>query len=127
MKKLISTLISFTIAFSALTAFAENNTDEMQEILVSVKDRIGDTQKYSEFNSSSRKINDETVYRFEWSNSSENGWSYMNVDCNSDGVITSYDIYDSEQKHSDSGLSINRTKKADALKAAQEAVNRLNP
>lgn len=127
MKKFISALLSCTMLISAAPVFAENNTEETEKILVSVKERIGDTEKYKEFSSNSYSSKTGTIYNFNWNTSSDEEYSSLDVSCNSEGVITSYNIYDSSYETDGSKLSINRAKRADALKKAKEELNKLNP
>lgn len=127
MKKLISTLLSCALLISTVPIFAESNTEEMEKILLHVKERIGDTEKYDEFNSDSYTTKNSTVYNFRWNTSKDEHYSSLDVSCNSEGVITSFSIYDSEKNTDNSKLSISGTKRADALKKAQEEIKKLNP
>lgn len=124
MKKLLSAVLASALVVSVCPAFAEN-TDKMQEILSSVKERVGDTEKYENFTSNSYAQDDKkTIYRFEWS-TEKDGWETLNVRCTEDGIITSFNKYG--RRDLDDKLSINRAKKAEAKKAAEEAIAKLNP
>ena len=124
MKKLLSAALASALVISACPTFAEN-TDKMQEVLTSVKERVGDTEKYENFTSNSySKDGKTTIYRFEW-NTREDKWETLNVSCTEDGIITSLNKY-GKREHDDK-LSINRTKKSEAKKAAEAALLKLNP
>ncbi len=127
MKKIISTALALAVLLSSVSALARVNTEKMQEVLISVKERIGSTDSYPQFSSSERKTNQGTAYSFNWSNQGEHDWSELNVSANDEGIITSYNTYSSEKEPADSQLSINRPKKAEALIAAQKAIDKLNP
>lgn len=126
MKKLISVLLTFTFLFSSNMVLAENTTEEMERILVSVKNRVGDTEKYTEFNSNSYSTDSGTNYSFNWSFSDDKNHSSLSISCNDSGIITSYNTYDSKQ-YFQNKLSINGTKRKDALEIAKKEINKLNP
>jgi len=127
MKKILSTLLSFTLLLSASFTFAENNTEEMERLLVSVKSRIDDTEGYTEFSSNSYSSEYGTTYDFSWSHSDDKYYKSLNVSCNSEGIITYYSAYDSSKSNREKALSITGTKRAEALTVATEKVKQLNP
>lgn len=126
MKKLISAILCMAV-LAPSAVFAESNSDEMQKILASVKERVGDTEQYSEFNSSVDNDEYGTIYGFSWDDHTDGEWKNMNVACNGDGVITLYNVTGPDIGRESGRFSINRTPRAEALKKAQEAVDKLNP
>lgn len=127
MKKLLSSILAISFLLSNTAVFAENSTEELESLLVSVKNRIGDTDHFSEFNSNSRSSDSGTVYNFSWHDYNVDYPTTLYVTCNSEGVITSYSYHDPQPQKEKNFLSINGTKRAEALRIAKEAVKNLNP
>lgn len=125
MKKFISAILCAAL-FSSLSAFAAPEEPRLEEILASVKERVGGTDSFGEFSSDSFSNKFGTQYSFYWSDNEDGNWRDMSVTCNSDGVITSYSLYNSSHDSVDKP-TINRPTRATALSAAQEALDRLNP
>ncbi len=127
MKKILSLILSLIITLTPLNAFASEENRVMEELLKSVKERIGDTEKYTEFNINSYTSNEETFYTFSWNKFLNDTHEYLNLTANADGIITSYNIYSSKEELNDNKLSLNRPKRAEALKIAQEFIDNINP
>ena len=127
MKKIIYMLLIFAILISSTVAFAENNTEEMEQLLVSVKNRIGDTSQYPTFFFDSYSDEYSTIYTFQWESTDDGHYKSLNVSCNNNGVITSYNVYDPKNKSNKNNLSITGVKRADALAIAKQEIKKLNP
>ena len=127
MKKVLSSIISFILLLSSFPALANEDAKKIEDMLLSIKERIGNTEKYTEFNSNSYKNNFDTFYNFDWNLTSGEDHQYLNVTCNSKGIITSYSTYDSKDSYEDEKLSLNRKKRAEVLKTAQEFIDNINP
>ena len=79
MKKIISTLLSFSILFSTNIVWAEKDTEKMEQILVSVKNRIGDTTQYATLSYDSYSDEYQTSYSFQWESTDDDYYKYLNV------------------------------------------------
>ena len=125
MKKRLSGILAFALSFScANTVFAEDTT-EMQEVLLSVKERIVDTSVFDEFNSNLYESYGSKNYSFEWRNSENN--QYLSVQADSDGVITYYHYNDRNYYDNTSKPDMNKMSTDEAMKKAQELLTDLNP
>lgn len=123
MKKLITAALAMTMMFSSFArlAFADDN---MEKIIVDVKNRAGITDEYTDFSSDYYEYkNGFAEYSLSWE--MKDGDGYININYNSDGVITSYHKY-YENKYSN-GISMPKVSSDEAQKAAQEFVDKLNP
>lgn len=123
MKKTLSMLLAASMILST-TAFAAK-TDDMQSILSDVKTRIGDTDKYTDFDSSYSEEHGHKVYSFEWSAKEEDGLrSYMHISVNDSGLITDYSH---SSDYGDSKATVNRMSNDASAKKAKELIDKLNP
>ncbi|MDO5479786.1 MAG: hypothetical protein Q4G23_11560, partial [Clostridia bacterium] len=95
MKKIISLLLTFALLFT-VTAFAEEN-EKMKEVLLSVKERIPDTEEFENFESSERTRNGVTSYNFMWYSTGDD-YKEMSVRVTESGIITSYNFYKNEKR-----------------------------
>ena len=73
MKNTVALLMVLLMMFSVTVNADTAQTEKINDVLVSVKERIGSTDKYSDFNSGVSEYGNRTVYRFEWSNNDDNG------------------------------------------------------
>ena len=87
MKKALSLFLILLFIFSFIPAFA---SDDMEQILISLKKRIPSTEKYEEFNSRVNQYNNKTFYAFEWYSNADGKFSSMNVTVSDSGIITSF-------------------------------------
>ena len=127
MKKTVALLMVLLMMFSVTVNADTAQTEKINDVLVSVKERIGSTDKYSDFNSGVSEYGNRTVYRFEWSNNDDNGeYAYMNTAVDQNGVIIEYNVYSSgdnlERKPSVKGPSVD-----EAMKNAKILADKLNP
>ena len=125
MKKIISVLLCVCMTVGIMSAAFAADTDDMKKVLETVKSRIGSTDEYDKFESST-ETDDEgaTAYIFEWS-SSENKTN-LSVVAYSDGTIVDYMIYG--RNGSDESVPISeRASKAQLKAAAEGFVKQLNP
>ena len=123
MKKALSLFLILLFIFSFIPAFA---SDDMEQILISLKKRIPSTEKYEEFNSRVNQYNNKTFYAFEWYSNADGKFSSMNVTVSDSGIITSFSRYDSSTE-SENKININRPSYAEALLKAKELSKSLNP
>ena len=122
MKRIMSLLLIFALVFS-VTAFAEEN-ENMKEVLMSVKERIPDTEEFENFESTERTRNGITTYTFMWYNSGED-YREMSVRATESGFITSYNFYKNEKY--ENKPSINKPETKDFLEKAKELSRKMNP
>ena len=122
MKKIISLLLIFTFIFT-LTAFAGEN-EKMKEVLMSVKERIPDTEEFENFESTERTRNGITTYTFMWYNSGED-YREMSVRATESGLITSYNFYKNEKY--ENKPSVNKPETKEFLEKAKELSAKINP
>ena len=125
MKKIISVLLCVCMTVGIMSAAFAADTDDMKKVLETVKSRIGSTDEYDKFESST-ETDDEgaTAYIFEWS-SSENKTN-LSVTAYSDGTVVDYMIYG--RNGIDESVPISeRASKAQLKAAAEGFVKQLNP
>ncbi len=126
MKKLISSLLVLvTLLTAAVPVLAAADTTELEKIIVSVKERIGNMEEYGDFSANERQGTDGKVsYSLRWSDNTD-GFKSAYVNVASDGVITSYSR--SEEYHGDTGARIRSMDRKTAMEKAQTLVRKLNP
>ncbi len=123
MKKIVSLIAAAAVMMSFTSAFAENNADELQKVLVSVKPRVGVTDEYTEFTSRTFATDSGSSYMFNWS--TEDGGKNISVTAYEDGVITSYNSY--ERSDGYDGPKIASMPKEDAKAIAEAFEDKINP
>ena len=121
MKKLISIISAIAVCMSFTTALAAN-TDNMQEVLISVKSRIDVPDELSKFESSTETALYSTEYHFEWR--TEDYEKSVYVSCCDDGTITSYGYYDG---YRETEPKMSKMSAADAKAIAEDFVQKINP
>jgi len=123
MKKVISLVLLVAMLVSSVSVFANSITDKTQEILASVKERIGNTERFDEFNSASWDSDGFKVYEFSWE--MKDGNDYINISATESGVITNYYRY--HKREADDRITLSKISSDEALIKAQEMVDALNP
>ena len=126
MKKFLSVVLAAALTLPTTMGFAANGA-KSEEILRSVKDRIGSTEKYNKFDSSQSESTDGIMYDFSWETSDRDNYASLNVTVDANGIIRNYYKYDSSENDGDGKLSINKMTSEEAMKKAEALVNRLNP
>ena len=121
-KRLIALILVLMMVFS-ISAFCEENA-KMKEVLVSVKERIPDTEDFENFESSERVRNGITTYSFMWYNSGDD-YKEMSVRVTESGIITSYNFYRNENYARNP--SVNKPETKDFLEKAKELSGKINP
>lgn len=126
MKKLLSILLTICLLCSVVQpVFAATDTAKLEQLILSVKERIGNTDEYSEFTSrESQMENGKTSYTLQWT-APEKDYQSMSVTVTENGTITSYfnDYYvKGEDRPKINGISRNV-----ALENAKKLVQKLNP
>ncbi len=125
MKKIISILLTLCLIFSITPlVFSSEIQNSTETMLKQIKERIGDTSKYEDFNSSCSEYDGKTTYDFYWSTRKNDRYESFSLSCDSSGIITSY--YKSYSAYNDKP-SINKIPTDEALKKATELVKNLNP
>ena len=125
MKKIISLLLTFCFIAGTIPVMAKTDTAELETIILSVKDRIGNMEEYEDFSANERQGADGSVsYSLRWSDNSE-GYKSAYVNVTSEGIITSYSK--SEEYSGETGAKIRNIDRADIMNKAQLLVNELNP
>ena len=126
MKKLLSFLLSLSLCISAFPVFGAE-ADEMENILLAVKERIPDTEAFEEFNSSVMENNGAKTYSFDWSSNKDELYKSMSVSVLDNGIITNYRFYDDSINSYKLTPAINKLGYDEALIKAQKLVDDLNP
>lgn len=130
MKRAISVILSGIIAVGVCLPTAAEEATEAEKILATVKTRIGDTEKYDEFNSFVNEYDGVTNYHFSWSREDEGIYEALNLSTDENGVITDYCNYERalESIYSQNIFpSMNKISYTEALEKARELVKKLNP
>lgn len=123
MKKLITAALALSMTLSAFApcVFADDN---MEKIIIDVKNRAGITDEYPDFSSDYYESDNMTVYNLGWSDDEDK--KSISVTYNSDDVITSYNKYEWVDDP-EIDLSIPAISADEAKKAAQSFIDKLNP
>ncbi len=128
MKKIIAVLLCFGLAFMCTITYANPESDEVMQVLASIKSRIPDTNGFDTFNSSFDKNEKYCVYHFDWSkDSDDSSYEFMSLSVNSEGVITSYNKYDSKYEKTVSKPTVNRPTSDEILPHVIKEFNKINP
>ena len=99
MKKLLSLFMATALSFGTVctNAFAaENEKSTQQAVLEKIKYRLGNTDRYENFNASYYGETGQKQYSFDWS--TKDGKKSLSVSCTENGVITDYYSYDEDKK-----------------------------
>lgn len=126
MKKIVAFVVIMSMLICNMTSFAAGNK-KMEEVLKSVKERVGDTDIFDEFNSSESEYDGEIRYEFSWRTSDEEDYRYMELAAGENGLIYNYHYFDNSDRTNQSKLSINTMASEDAMLRAEELMNTLNP
>ena len=86
MKKISSIILALSLILGTMPTIFASPTED---ILNSIKDRVGNTDKYEDFTSEIIKEQNKTLYNFYWSTESDENYEYMSVSCNENGIIES--------------------------------------
>ena len=128
MRKTILFLLCFVLSFTPFATYANSESDEVMRILASIKSRIPDTNEFDTFNSSYDKTENNLVYHFDWNkDSDDSSYKYMSISVNSEGIITSYNHYDSKFEKPVSKPSITRPVSDEILPLVIDEFNKINP
>ncbi len=100
MKKLVSVLLVFLMAFSAIPTFAAQSLPE--DVLLKVKEKITVPEELTEFNYSENKYDDVLRYDFTWHTKDYDKELYVSTD--SKGRIVTYNYYEQMDYSSDRTL-----------------------
>lgn len=127
MKKLLSIALILVMltGVSGISALADD-TKEMENILLSVKERIGSTDGFKTFNSSVSTYDGKTTYNFDW-NTDGDDYKSLGISVSQSGIITRYYYYDSNSYKYDSKATINKITSAEAIEKAKALLDVLNP
>lgn len=121
MKKLLSLFMATSLSFGTVctNAFAaENEKSTQQAVLEKIKDRLGNTDRYENFNASYYGETGQKQYSFDWS--TKDGKKSLSVTCTENGVITDYYSYDEDDDYEE-------TSKKDLSAKAEKLAEGLNP
>ena len=129
MKKISAIIIMICLIFSlCVPSFASKTDEAYAGILELVKPRIPDTDLFEEFDSTSYKNGEKTVYNFSWYNSdSEDNFRSMQVTVTENGFITMYHYNDSSKAVYVSKPSLRKIDNDKAMKNAFALIEKLNP
>lgn len=125
MKKALCLFIALTLIFSicAQALASESYSKEVEAILSSVLERIGDTSEYPDFSVESYENNGEKTYDLNWELEDDENYKSIFVSVTQSGIITDYRIYDSNREYAEFDAPIAENIDEKAL----ELVNALNP
>ncbi len=128
-KKICSLCLAMLLLFGVLPAGVQADAQtEQAQVLALVRGRIGDTSRYTHFDSNSRTAkNGVTTYHFEWATEEEDGYASLSVSCNSLGVITDYYAYNPSDSRKSEKPNIHKMPSAEAMEKAKALMDRLNP
>lgn len=117
MKKIISALLAASLLIPG-AAFADGG---MEEILVSVKDKVSVPDNLTDFNTDySTDENGITTYYFSWT--AKDGNESMNVETDSYGNISSYSRYNSDWYDDDYSIKIDKGFNIDDVTAVSDSL-----
>ena len=129
MKRFITVLLCIALIAGTTGVFAaEEDKSNMQKILLSVKERIGETDEYPVFTGRTETNDGETVYCFSWRTDNEaDEYKSLDVYVSESGIITSYykyyyGLYENSDKPAISGIS-----SEEAFEKAKALAATLNP
>ena len=126
MKKIFTFLLSLTFLLQTV-AFANGKASaKTEEMLKTVKERIGETDEYDKVTANSQTSEDGTVYSFSWSYDDNGEYKSLDVSIKESGIITHYSKYSSDRRNGEK-LSVNRLSADELMKKAQAFSDRLNP
>ena len=126
MKKIITSILILSMLFSscALVYGAEAESEDITRVLSYVKERIGSTDKYTDFVSSVSENGGFKQYRFRWSDTD----SGLNVTATQEGVILSLSEYDNSSKpYIKKKPTINKISQPEAMDKARALLGKINP
>ncbi len=126
MKKVLSVVLVTIMLLSSIPVFAEESSG-MKEVLLSVKERIMNTDDFKEFNSSVMESNSDKVYSFDWNTNVDDFYKSLSVTADDDGLILNYRYYDDVTNSYNPAPSLNKMSSDEALIKAQKLIDRLNP
>ena len=121
MKKLLSLFMATALSFGTVCTnvfAAENEKSTQQAVLEKIKDRLGNTDRYENFNASYYGETGQKQYSFDWS--TKDGKKSLSVSCTENGVITDYYSYDEDNDYEE-------TSKKDLYAQAEKLAEGLNP
>lgn len=125
-KRIASLFLATLLATSAVfPAFAEE-TDEMKEVLLSIKERISGTDDFKDFETVKREQNGEVTYSFLWQSPNEDDESRIRATATSSGIITDYYCMDGTSYYSDTPR-LNQISVSEAATRTKNLVDKLNP
>ena len=125
MKKRITALAlsAIMLGMCGISALAET---PMEYALKSVKERIGNTDEYTNFDSDTYEDENGILYSFSWQIDKDK-YERLYVGCTQNGTIREYS--DDSAERADYGVKFiqNRISKGEAVKRAQQLADKLNP
>ncbi len=116
-------LSAIMLGTCGMSALAET---PMESVLKSVKERIGNTDAYTNFNSDTYEDENGTAYSFSWQVDKDK-YERLYVGCTQNGTILEYS--DDSAERADYGVKFiqSRISKEEAVKRAQQLADKLNP
>lgn len=126
MKKIVAIVMAVSVLICNLTSFAADN-GKMEHVLKTVKERVGSTDVFDEFNSFESEYGGEIRYEFSWRTSDDENYCYMDVAAGENGLIYNYHYFDNADSATLSKMSISKMSSEDAMLRAEELMNKLNP
>lgn len=106
-------------------AAANSGSEQMTKALTAVKSKITVPDGLDKFKSTQSKLGDKTEYSFYWYNENQN--ETLNVYCDSEGRITSYNFYSYDIYSKNNEKKIPQFSNSDVRKYADEFLKKLLP
>ena len=116
MKKIFALFLSLTliVALSPAVYADSGSSEEALKVLSAIKPRIPDTSAYEEFDSSSYREGEKTVYTFNWNSSKDGIYRGMYVSALKNVIITSFGINEDSLCY-DCGVGFGKTRDDDVV------------
>jgi len=127
MKKILSLILMFILLMQTVIFASEPVSEETEKILLSIKERIGNTEMFDGFDSSVYENKGKKVYSFNWYTKESEVYKSVNVECTDSGIITHYSSYEDASTPDSGKPSLKKISNEDALNKAKELVKKLNP
>ncbi len=126
MKKIVSLVVLLSMVISTLPVYAEQSK-EMENVLLSVKERIMNTDDFEDFNASVMDNEGIKKYSFDWMTQKEDEYRNLSVTSTESGIILNYRYNDYEMNSYRLTPSLNKISSDEAMKKAKELADKLNP
>lgn len=126
MKKIVSFVLLISMMMSTLPVYAEQSK-EMENVLLSVKERVMNTDDFEDFNASVMDYEGIKKYSFDWITQKEDEYKNLSVTSTESGIILNYRYNDYEVNSYKLTPSLNKISSEEAMEKAKKLADKLNP